>query len=822
LGAPSPSFWENAAGFVGAPIAVWITTVGLGLLVERLVRARLANALLVPLGYCLAVVVCLGVYTLKLGNDVLLPVLLVLVASGLLLARGELPGRLNGGWPLLAGACAYVLFDLGAIATGHWTFAGYKLQDDVAYELLLARHMQTYGATLGSVPPSTATSFIGSFLSTGYPLGTQAYLGALGGMLNTELAAIWQGYLSALAGVGAIAASLLTTRTLSRPVGALVGLLAMAAALTYQYAMQGAIKEIGVTVAVLCALALISQAIITLKGLGAAVIVAIPLAAILATYNAAGLPYATGLAGTGLLATLYFHYGLRLRAWLPRRSWLGPGAMGLVVFFVLAWPALKTVRTFFNVAKGLYSAGNGNPLPLGQLLRPLPVSEVVGVWLNGDYRVPVAPGISGTVELLATVLILALGALGVVHALRRREPAPLMGVATMGAALLIVYPRAIPYAQAKLLAIASPVAVLGAAVGVAALASGLRRWRLRPLAPMLGAALAAAVLFSDALAYHHDPIAPTSRLLAVRQVGRYLGDRGPVLDSEFDEFAKYFALPARLYVGSEYPTPRNLELINPGGLYGHSFDLDRETLAFVESYPYILVRRSPVASRPPVNFTRVYENYFYEVWRRDTSPHVLAHVPLQERYSGYAKVPCAVLATLVRGAAPASRLVVAESPETVGYEVLRATVRSPGWIENFNPYTPDTVLPLTPGAAGKVVYVPRRGTYRVWVQGSFPRPIRVSLDGRTVGSVDGQNTADEWLPAGIVHINAGHHALDLFRSGGSLRPGDGGTGSVEGKGEIGAVTLAAQEPERLRSVALSSWRSLCGRNADWVEVVAAS
>jgi hypothetical protein len=810
---PSPSLWENMAGMAVVPIAVWVTATGLGLLAERAARVRLSNALLVPLGYCLAVVLCLGVYATGVGNPVLLPILGVLVAAGFVLARRDLPGRLNAGWPLLAGIAAYVLFDLSVIATGHWTFSGYHLQDDIAYELVLARHLQVYGTSYAHLPVSTASSFIQSFLSTGYPLGTQAYLAALGGLVHSDLASIWQGYLSSLAGVGAMAAATVSGRSLSRPVGALVGFLAIAAALTYQYAMQGSIKEIGVAVAVLCALALIRFAILELKGVGAAVIVAAPLAAILATYNAAGLPYAAALAGSALLAAVLVHRRL------PSRAWLVPSAVGGAVFVVLALPALKTLLTFLEVSTALYTGPHAASLPLGQLLRPLPLSEVAGVWLAGDYRVPVAPGTTGELEVVATVLMLALLAVGILGALRRREPGPLMGVVTMGLVLLIVYPRAIPYAQAKLLAIASPVVVLGAAQGLAT----LRGRRLLPVAVLAGAALAVGVVFSDALAYHHDPVAPTGRLLALRQVGRYLdahGDDGLVLMSEFEEFAKYFTEPARVDVGTEYPTPFNLALSTPGGIYDQSFDLDQEQLPFIESFPYLLQRRSPAASRPPSNYRLIYANYFYEVWQRTAAPRVLAHLELQQQYLADAPVDCPALRAILAKAPRGSRLVLAQSPPSIGYAVLHATVRSPGWIPDPNPYAPDAVTPLTPGSAGKMVYVPHAGVYRAWVQGTFPRPVRVTLDGRTVGSVAGQNAPDEWLPAGSVYLSAGRHALDLFRGGGDLAPGDGGTGAADGKGEIGYVTLQAEQPERLRTLALGAWRGLCGQQADWVELVA--
>lgn len=802
--------WPNIAALVGVPVVVWLTSTGLGLLAERLIGTRMPNALLPPLGFCAAVIVCLGVYTSGASNVVLLPVLAALVFVGFLIQRRELLARLNAGWPLVAGIACYLLFDGSVIATGHWTFVGYHLQDDSAYELLLVRHLQTWGTQAAGLPPSTASSYISSFLSTGYPLGTQSYLAAISGLLHADPAVIWQGYLSSIAGVGAMAAATMSERFLDRRLGALVGVLAVSSALTYQYAMQGGIKEIGVMVAVICSLALIRWAILNLRGMRAAVMVATPLAAILATYNAAGAPFALAIAGMALLGAVLTHRRL------PSRTWVVPSLAGVALFGVLAAPALTTFLTFLRVSTALYASGSQSvALPLGQLLRPLPLSEVAGIWLANDYRVPVPPGLAGTIEVLATVAMLAMLLLGSVRALLRREPGLLMAVGTAGLVLLIVYPRSIPYAQAKILAIISPIVVLGAAQGLAT----MRSRALLPIAIALGGALGAGVLLSDALAYHHDPVAPTSRFVALREVGQALGDRGPVLVSEFEEFAKYFAAPARLDVGTEYPSPENLVMRAPGGLYGQSFDLDEEQLSFVESFPYVLVRRSPAASRPPANYHLVYENRYYEVWRRSSTPKVIEHLPLQQRFSATAPIGCSELRAIVHKVPRDSRLVVSLVPNPVGYELAKASTRSAGWILNPNPYFPDTITPTTPGIASNVVHVPRAGTYRVWVQGTFPRPTTVSLDGHEVSSMFGNNTPDEWMEGGTVYARAGRHRLALSRGGGGLAPGDGGTGIGDGGGEIGYLALVPDQQRKLVSVPLAAWHSLCGRTADWVEVV---
>jgi len=809
---PATGLWDNIAAMAVIPLAVWVTTTGLGLLGERAIRTRLPNALVPPFGLGIAICLCLGLYRTGAGNNEVVPILIVAVVAGLVLARRELPSRFNAGWPLLAALAAYLMFDASVIATGHWTFPGYHLQDDTAFEMLLARHLQTYGMRLGSLPPSTATSYIQSFLSTGYPLGGQSFLAALGGIVRADVAVIYQGYIASLAAIAAMAAATITAKVFDRRLAALVGLLAVGAALSYQYGLQGAIKEDSTIAAVLCALALIRHAILEMRSYAAAAVVAVPLAAVLCTYNAAGAPYVGALAGTGLVAALI------VRRRLPGRAWIKPTIAGAAVFGIAAAAPLSTVVTFFNAATSGFTGANATALPLGQLLRRLPVSEISGVWLTRDYRIMVSPGTLGDLEVWATVAMLLLLALGTLYALIRREPGIAVGVATMGLVLLIVYPKAIPYAQAKLLAIASPVVVLGAAYGLAAIA----HWRrLIPLAAVLGAALTVGILGSDALAYHGEAVAPTSQMIALEQVGKAIGPRGPVLVSEFQEFAKYFGAPAQMYVGTEYPSPQNLELRFAGGLYGQSFDSDDELLAFIESYPYVVVRRSPIASRPPANFRLIYENYYYSAWKRTPTPRVLAHLPLQQQFSGEAVATCPALRPMVAHAPPGSRLEVSYLPPLYGYELIHSTVMSTGWKADQSSYYPNIVSFFTPGVAGKVIYVPRAGDYEVWIQGSTPRTLRVTLDARTVSYVGAVNTADEWLQGATIHVAAGHHPLDVYRPGGSLAPGDGGTGeATTGRGAIGYLGLVPTDQHAYtRTLPVSAWRTLCGHEADWVELV---
>src|SRR6202035_2835827 len=103
--------------------------------------------------------------------------------------------------------------------------------------------------------------------------------------------------------------------------------------------------------------------------------------------------------------------------------WIGPLVLGLGLAGLLAIPSLLSFKTFFNVAStGQSATGTGAiPIQLGQLLRPLPLSQLSGVWLSGEYRLAIASQHAGLLTTIATVAILVAIVPCVVWALRRRQ-----------------------------------------------------------------------------------------------------------------------------------------------------------------------------------------------------------------------------------------------------------------------------------------------------------------------------------------------------------------------------------------------------------------
>jgi hypothetical protein len=813
---------------VGVPAVVWVLCLGCGLALERLLRIRLPNALLLPLGLCVAIALIYPGYAAGVGDALAIALLLTVALAGLVFATGGVRARVNPGWAGAAGLAVYALYMLPVIAYGHWTWSGYGFVGDSAFEMLLASHIKGYGLTLGHIPETSEREFLSSYLKTGYPLGTQSLLGTLSGLTFTDVAVLYQGFIASLAGLAGVALATLMRGLLGARRAALAGFAAVAANLTYQYALQGNIKEIGLLATLCAALAVARAALALARPYAGAVLMAVIAAAALATYNAVAVPF---------LGALVLFVGLGLwvvRCMRPNVRWTRPLLLGGCLAAVLAIPSLMSFRTFFTVAStGQGSTGSG-AVQLGQLLRPLPLSQLSGVWLSGEYRLPIASHHAGLLTAIASAVLLLAIVPALAWSLWRREAAVLMVLGTAGLVLLVVFPRVSPYAQGKLLAMCGPFVVLAGLAGLLSLrtppgtrpgahpegrdlrAHGERvsGHRAGALGLVAAVAVALAVLASDLLAYGHDRVAPTARIEAMRQTGDRFAGEGLVLWSEFDEYAKYFARAAKISVPFEALTPQQVMLRSPTYFYGHYFDLDEELLPFVETYPIIVTRRSPSASRPPANYRLVYENAYYLGWRRvPGGAQVFDELPLQRLNSASQPVVCAALGPFVARAPRGSKLVVAVAPYESWYEPISDPKRSGGWVAD--PNRPGAVETRTAGHAEGTLSAPRTGSYAVWVQGDFPRAIRVEVDGRTVGSVSGTDTPGQWQRAATLALRRGRHRVRVVKAAGRRHFGPG----EWALGTIGAVALQSETPVRMRTLALSRWRTLCGHEADWVELV---
>jgi hypothetical protein len=718
---------------------------------------------------------------------------------------------LRPGVAAVAGIATYGLYLAPTALSGSWTWAGYNYTNDPSQNMTTTAWIVAHGFRL---PPfreySTTTSAAWSYIDQGYPLGAHLLLGTVQPLTGAPLMALYQTFIAFSVALGACAfAQLARQAGLPRAAAAVAAIVAVAANLLYLYGQLGGLKEPVTVTALATATVIAAQQPPAEWSWRMVAAVAVPLAALVPVLSAGGVAYAA-LFGLVLCAiALWARLRPSGRRVQPVRRLAGYAVLGLVLFLSFSAPSLAAALRFGSTLNSQLSG----PV-LGQLLRPLPLEQVGGIWWAEDWRLPVADGIRWDVNRIALAMVFVFATVGVVLAVRRRSGAILAGLLAVAGVVAAVGPRTSPYGDSKLYVILSPFLVLAAALGVWALLS-----RSRVAGGAIALFLSAGILYSDAIAYREVRLAPVDRMEAMEDMARVVRGHGLVLHNDNEEWAKYFYRDAQVNSPAEiWFGPHPWELRKGYAGIGQFFDLDDLQLWYVNSYGSIVTRRAPDASRPPASFHLSYQNRYYELWVRDTRTRawsrnartgVVDHLPLQGTMTSQSRPACSTIVRFARRAAPGQVLVAARAPDNVVLDPTRAR-RSPGLPPS--PSIPETIVPITPGQAEASRFVPG-GRYRVWLYGSSGRPIDALVDGRRVGSFQEVNTPDQWNDVGLVSLDRGRHRLAIRRPGGSLAPGDGF------QGRIGPLVLQPLASETLDRVQPDQARTLCGKTLDWVEIV---
>jgi hypothetical protein len=255
----------------------------------------------------------------------------------------------------------------------------------------------------------------------------------------------------------------------------------------------------------------------------------------------------------------------------------------------------------------------------------------------------------------------------------------------------------------------------------------------------------------------------------------------------------------------------------PPGQARYPYDVNEVALAYLERFPLLVLRRSPIASRPPANFDRVRSTKYYDVWQRRAGPTVLEHLPIaRPAAEAGAVASCRRIASVAaRASAPGSRLAYVERQQTPSLIPTRVP-HPPDWGQVLG--DPNALIPR--GSTGQVVgtvNVPAGGSYRVWVQGTFDRAVPIWVGGRRVGRAGPRELGPpgSFVPVGGTQLPPGPVQVRVVRPGDNLAPGDGGTNRY-----LGPVVLEPAGPApQVRYLAARDAHSLCGRRLDWVEAV---
>jgi hypothetical protein len=793
------------------PCVLAVLCAGAGLLVDRLSgRGLLPASLLLTVGAAALIALC-QLTTYFSGLAPATPyVIAVASVAGLLLERGRvraLIGRIGPSWWQLAvPVAAYAIALAPVLLAGRATFSSYMALGDSAFHMMGADFLIRHGQDYAHLDMRNSYGlFINNYYALGYPTGADAVLGASASLLHQSVMWLFQPFNAFMLAIASGPAWLLARRMrLDGAWAALAALTAILGALVFAYELIGSIKEITALPMMLTLGALV---VMHRRWLGRAPNAAIPFAlAAAAGVSALGLAFGVwALVAVVVLAVIAAREVLAGRQ-SPARTLALIGA-GAITTLIAAWPTWIHASRSLQVAQNI--ANTANP---GNLATPLHATQIFGIWLLGSYKV--SPAGDALLLTQASILVVFLAAvLGAVQLLRIRSYALAGWLGGMLFAWLLVTEVVTTWASAKTLMLTSPIVVLLAWGGLAWLRAS-RASVLAPVAAWLAAlAIVGGVLVSDALQYRSSNLAPTTRYQELASINSRFAGRGPTLVTDFDEYSMYELRD--MDVGGPdfaYPPPA-LAAIELG--YGRPVDLDRAPPRALLAYPLIVMRRDPEASRPPSAYSLAWQGDYYQVWsRRSKAPAALAHVGL----TGSPAQQCRQIQRFARtaGGRGAGRLVAAASPELVTVSLARPSY--PAYWVHKGPLS--GFVMRRPGRLSARFELPTSGAWDVWIQGQFMPTIDVGVDGRPLASIGdelGGYSVPDTVPPIPVRLSAGSHHVSVTRPSTNLAPGDNGW---EGLGAIFLTPAGAGAQPTLSAVPAAHWRSLCGREYQWIELLA--
>ncbi|MFN0153600.1 MAG: hypothetical protein ACKVUT_04410 [Gaiella sp.] len=762
------------------PLVLGALCLGCGSILARTAGAAIPAPLLLPCGLA-AIVVVTGLATaFSPTAQLALPAVVGLAAAGLAL----LPRRLPGPDVWIAAAAALVtvlLYGWPVLAAGDPTFAGYVKLDDTATFLAFADHVLDHGRDLSHLPPSTYEATLAVNVANGYPLGSILPLAVGSRLIGVDPAWVWQPYISFGAGLltfslFALARPLLGSRWWS----AAVAVVGSQSALLLGYALWGGVKE--VVAASLLALGAATAGSPAIRTSRAQLVPATCLAAFIGVMSLAGLVWLLPLVAVAVIAAY-------------RSGHLRSATALVVLTAALALPAAQDAGSFLR-RDNISSFRSADEL--GNLVGTLPVKQVLGIWPAADFRTEAEhPWATAVLLVLAGAgLLLGLYAIG-----RRRHAraAGLLASAAIGCAVFVV--AGSPWVGGKSLAIASPVALFVAALGFAGLRS---RFRL-PAAALLGL-LAVGVGWSTALAHEGTWLAPYGQLRELEAIGNRFAGRGPALMTEYQPYGvRHFLRKVDAEGASELRrrrAPLATGLLLEKAQYA---DIDEFELGELTStYPLLVLRRSPVASRPPGAYALALRGEWYDVWERTGSS--VPHLSLGATFERSAVPGCVALTAFSEGRpvrAPESAIVVVQQLDGVPLP-LGWSVAAPG---------SGSVVAPRDGTLTVTLDVPRTGNYDLWVAGSTRGRLSVVVDDTHLNTIGPHlDRAGMWSLAGSRSYEAGRHTVRLVLTATPAR-----SGSPFGFPPLGPIALAEPAGDAVLTLSADPKSGVCLRPADWFE-----
>ena len=792
------------------PLILVLLAHGAGTLLQLAAGRRLSAGIRLPCGLALIIAV-LDLFTratstahLAVTAAVVVGVVGLVVNVVIRVRANRSPGSRARSWrptvtpAAIAALVVFAVYGAPIVLSGGATWAGYIKLDDTATFLALVDQALVHGRTIAGLPPSTYQDALSHYLTTGYPLGSFLPLGLGHALLGQDVAWLTDPWMATMGAMLALALAEAVGRALPeqpRWQAAAIAALAAQPALLYAYYLWGGMKEMAgaFLIAAFAACApLPFEGERRLRAVAPALVV---VWALVAAQSPGGLVWI----GPGAVIALVLLLGSARR--LPRPS----PAVVVAALLVAAVGLFLVLRPsgFVQQYEGVLTGSD----QLGNLVAPLHLEQIAGIWPSGDFRFSPA---QLTITHVLIGIALACAAFGLLMAVRERRSQLTVYVVCAITGAILVWAVASPWLGGKALATASPAIPVAGLFGAVLLA---RHWL--PVGVGLAIVIAGGIVWSNVLGYHDVSLAPRAQFAELADIGHRIAGGGPTLMTEYQPYgARHFLRDAAPESASELRVRLDPLLSGqPLPKAGYA-DIDQFQLGAVLAYRTIVLQRSPVQSRPPSPYKLVYEGRWWQVWQRGPiePTNIIAHLPLGTAAAPGAEPACATIVNLARNPAVTA---------LIGAPVVNPTVVNVASSTHPAAWTTGlSYLSLsTSGTADIPVTVPSTGRYSIWLGGSIQSPTSISVNGRHVGAVfHAEQELGQYVEFGDIGLSAGAHVVELHHGGGLLLPGSGDQPDVVGP--VGPLVLRRDLPNPpLERVPARAATTLCGRNLDWVEAL---
>ena len=771
------------------PLLFVLVSTCLGMAVFRVSRFDLKSLLVLPAGFS-ALIVLGQMTTLSPDLAKYTPaIFLVCTSFCLVYFAPELIIWLKANMTnLILGLSVFYLHGLPILMSKTPTFAGWIKLDDGASWLAIADQMLKSGRDTASLSPSTHEAITQILLNSAgdmpYPAGSFVPLGVLSRWLFIDSAWILQPYMAAAAMVLSISL-LALLRPIQIPTWSkiLTAGVAPTSALFLGYEMWGGIKEMLLVPLLVLIFALIPLIAKRPNEPRRVIPFALACSAYVLIFSLSGLVWLSMPIIFLVVALISY------KKTLPWQHALFFICTFLVASLAALFPLIKSPTFLLNLLSFAQSSTD-----IGNLLGSLKFSQIFGIWLTGDFRYPPEYPFVNTALVILCGLLFLLGC----YCLISTGSSHIGALGIWVTLLSVIALNGNAWISGKTLAMASPIVL-----AIAFCAIGFVANKFAFESAVLAVTLTCGVLISYAHIYHEVWLAPYEQLKELEVIGQNKSYQGPALMTEFSPYgARHFLRD--LDAESAGELRRNLiPLRNGKGLEkGQSADIDEFPSDSIDEYQTLVLRRSPISSRPPGNYELTFSGTYYEVWQKNPNGKLPIHFPLGTADSPNAFPDCEFVRSEI-------------ATQMVSYDVRISSGKEFVKLESAN-ITGEIVEP-----GGKSVFeskfeAARSGKFDVWMAGFSKGRAEVFIDDLPVVVTSHVlNQTSTFSKIGEIQLETGPHVLKIATDSLWIIPGSGGFSYP-----IGPIYLSDHKQKySVTTVNPDEINTLCTKPMDWIELV---